>query len=243
MSNTAAYSGGGIHCGAWSFVVITNTILWANSAPHGNEIYVGVPYSPGECTIDYSDLDGHLSGVYVDGGTFNYGLNMYTIDPGFADETNRDYHILYTSPVRNCGDGSASGMASEDFEGDPRIVEGGVDIGADEFYYHLYHLGSVVPGDLIEIKVAGIPAYPVTLFLGSAIQDPPYHTVHGDFFLSWPVLWQGALGAVRPDGILTVPVSVPLTWNQGEQKPLQALVGYWGDPLTRLTNLELLTVE
>ena len=116
-------------------------------------------------------------------------------------------------------------------------------MGADEFAYHLYHTGSVAAGSPIDLKVIGFPTAPVTLFLGDTLADPPYSTQHGDFYLNWPVAWQGFIGAVPGKGVLVFPATVPNTWTSGSAHPIQALVGPWGGPSTWLTNYEDLIVE
>jgi parallel beta-helix repeat protein len=243
VSNSCATHGGGVYCGGWSNVTITNSILWDNSASVGIEIYVGVYGSSGTCSIDFSDLDGGLGSVVVDGGVFNWGFNMYTIDPEFVDPAGSDYHLRFTSPVRNVGDGVAPGICSTDFEGDPRSVQGGVDLGADEFFYHLYHAGAVTPGAPFAFRAAGLPGLPVTLFYGSGVQDPPYPTPHGSFHLAWPVLWQGFIGTVPASGVLELPVMAPSAWNPGDRVPFQALIGPWNGLTTLFSNVEILSVE
>ncbi|MFH1999991.1 MAG: hypothetical protein ABIK28_09930 [Planctomycetota bacterium] len=47
-------------------------------------------------------------------------------------------------------------------------------MGADEFYPHLYCTGDFMPGGSIEGKFVGLPdTWPVGLFVGSGIMDPP----------------------------------------------------------------------
>ena len=61
------------------------------------------------------------------------GDNNINIDPLFVNAGAGDYHLSSTSPCINKGTNSAPEIPSNDFEGDPRIRGGTVDIGADEF--------------------------------------------------------------------------------------------------------------
>jgi len=242
--NTTIYEGAGISLYG-AIATVTNTILWNNNGEQSTDIWIGEDYwgHPAEMTILFSDLEGGQSSVVVESGcTLNWGAGMIDADPLFVDYTGDDFHLTWPSPCRDSGDNS-SVTETEDFEGDPRIALGTVDMGADEFYYHLYHAGQVIPGNLIDLKVVGYPSAPITLFLGDRIQDPPYTTQHGDFWLQWPPLWQGGLGKVPGNGVLIFQATVPPGWVAGEQHPLQALVGPWGGQWTWFTNLMNITVE
>ena len=242
ITDHSSDSGGGFHC-LNSVPVITNAIFWNNDASTGPEIYVGTNPSTSTLTISYSDVKGGQSSCYVDTGcTLNWGSGMIDADPLFADAANSDFHLTWNSPCRDTGDNSVV-TEDFDFEGDPRIAFGTVDMGADEYYYHLYHMGDVIPGSPIDLKVVGYPTAPVLLALGSGIQDPPLSTQYGDLCLNWPPLWQGNIGTVPGDGVLSLPITVPSSWTSGEEHPLQALVGPWNGPWTWLTNAEVLVVE
>jgi len=169
------------------------------------------------------------------------GSGNIDADPLFADPANDDFHLTWNSPCRGVGDDSAV-TELHDFEGDPRIALGTVDMGADEYYYHLYHTGDVIPGGSIEIKVVGYPSAPVTLAIGMAILDPPLPTQHGNLHI-WPFAWSGIIGNIPGSGIHSMTITVSPGWNPGDKVPLQALVGPWGGPYTRLSNLLTLTVE
>ncbi len=216
--------GGGIYCDS-SSTVITNTILWDNFAG------VGGPEIYGNPDVTYSDVKGGWPGT----GNISDG-------PRFAGPTNGDYHITWNSPCKNAGDNSVV-TELHDFEGDPRIALGAVDMGADEYHYHLYSMGDVVPGSTIYVKVIGYPSAPVILYLGSGISDPPISTQHGDFWLTWPPLWHGNIGKAPSYGVLVFSATVPAGWTSGSEHPLQALVGPWGGASTQLTNHMVLTVE
>jgi len=230
VGNTALVRGGAV-ANDTSSPILTNCVLWANSSgnpPSSDEISNDSYSFP---AVTYCDVEGGYAGA-----------GNIDADPLFADGPNGDFHLTWNSPCRDSGDNSAS-TEVHDFEGDPRIALGTSDMGADEYYYRLYHMGDVIAGSPVDVKVVGFPNAPVRLFLGSGIADPPYSTQHGDFLLNWPPLWQGTIGSIPGDGILVFPATVPAGWPSGSTHPLQSLVGPWGGPWTRLTNLDPLTVD
>jgi len=242
FEGNSAINGGAINCHS-SSLTIYNTIMWDDDASSGDgpEIYL---QSSSSLTISYSNVWGGQGAAYVESGsTLNWGSGMMIQLPLFHDPTSSDYHLRWTSPCRDAGDISVSDLPDEDFEGDPRVALGMVDIGADEYDYHLYPVGPVVPGQGMTLKMVGGPGLPVTLYLDNQVQDPPFSTRYGDFHLPWPPLWQAKVGTIPGSGILNLPVTVPSNWNSGDQKSLQALVGPLNGPYTRLTNLLLLLVE
>ena len=120
---------------------------------------------------------------------------------------------------------------------------GTVDIGADEFYYHLYHRGNATPGGSVDVCVVGQPNKSVLLGMGSDTQDPPLSTQYGDLYLTLPLANKWTLGTIPGNGVLEFPAAVLPGWNPGDEKPFQALVGQLGDPSSVLTNLMVLVVE
>jgi len=224
FSGNDAYWGGGLFNHTCS-PTVTNCILWGNTP---------------EPIVDYNIANSVVTYCCVQGGWA--GAGNIDLDPLLADPGNADIHLTAESPCRDAGDNAAVTEAA-DFEGDPRTALDTVDMGADEYYYHLYHVGDVVPGSPIDIKVVGYPTAEVVLFLGSGIADPPYNTQHGDFWLIWPPLWQGSIGTVPGNGIIVLSTTLPTGWTPGSEHPLQALVGPWGGAWTMLTNPMVLTVE
>ena len=101
-------------------------------------------------------------------------------------------------------------------------MSGKVDIGCDEFYYHLYSTGDAYPGGGIDVKAVGAPGMPVTLALGASVLDPPVSTQYGDLFLPLPPLGAWNIGAIPATGILSRPSVVPSFWSPGSEHPLQA---------------------
>jgi hypothetical protein len=180
------------------------------------------------------------------GGTcgLTWGGSMIDADPLFADAPGGDFHLTWDSPCRNTGDNSPYPNPSEDFEGEPRIADGTADLGADEFFTHLYCMGAVIPGSPIAIKVAGTPGVtPVRLALGRGIQDPPRPTPYGDLYLLLPPLYMMDMGTIPSNDVLSRTATVPLIWNSGDEKPFQALIGPPGSTTSELSNLMVLKIE
>jgi hypothetical protein len=163
--------GGAIHADSGA-LTMGNTIFWHDHAATGKEIYMA---SGSTVNISYSDVDRGITSVYVSpGATLNWGAGMIDADPLLVDGLGDDFHLTHPSPCKDTGDNAALGLPPEDFEGDPRIADGTVDMGADEFYPHLYVTGDATPGGAIELKLTGAPGTsPVAYFIGTSVWNPP----------------------------------------------------------------------
>jgi len=88
--------------------------------------------------------------VYNPGGTDYSGLSAGTgdiqQDPLFVDRPADDYHLQYTSPCANTGNNSYVQSGWVDMDGEDRIQNGIVDIGADELVV------TRIPGDANDDK-------------------------------------------------------------------------------------------
>ncbi len=105
-------------------------------------------------------------------------------------------------------------------------------------------IGDILPGGSVTVQIAGqSQASPVLLALGSGIRVSPLPTAHGDLRLVLPLAKSWPLGAMPASGLLNLPMNVPAGWVSGAEFPFQALVGPWGGPEARLTNLLTLTVQ
>lgn len=226
--NSAGTNGGGMIITDYCRPRVTNCILWNNSP---NEIYNSWWGNWEE--VSYTCIKGGYT-----------GLQNIDLDPLVVDPPGGDLHLTWDSPCRDSGNNAAV-VESDDFEGDPRIHEGTVDMGADEFHPHLYHVGEVLPGSTVAIKIVGNPGTaPVTLALGSGIQDPPQPTPYGDLHLILPPQWQTRLGTIPANGVLVNTGLLPATWQTGEEYPFQALLGPQMPGVgSVLTNLRVLEVE
>jgi len=126
--NSASSYGGGIYCYGSGSPVITNSILWGDTAPDGPEIYpeAGTP------TITYCDIQGGTGQTWFD------PVTCIDEDPDFANPGADDFHLTTPSPCVDVGNDSDPNLPDKDFEGEPRRWDGDnngsivVDMGADE---------------------------------------------------------------------------------------------------------------
>ncbi|MHC4575183.1 MAG: PKD domain-containing protein [Planctomycetota bacterium] len=113
--NSAEVLGGGIYLCYDTNVVIIDCILWANLPSQAD----GWPDQSNILSITYSDVE---SGWLGEGNIKE--------DPLFLDAANGDYHLQVDSPCINAGDPGFVPQPDEtDFDGNPRILLGRVDIG------------------------------------------------------------------------------------------------------------------
>ncbi len=91
-------------------ITITNSIVWGN----GDDLV--------NVAATYSDIE--------DGDP---GEGNISADPLFVDPPGNDFHILPASPCRNTGSNAAPSLPATDYDGDARVEEAVVDMGADEY--------------------------------------------------------------------------------------------------------------
>ena len=98
---------------------INNSIIWGNGSG-------SFPYT--DYTVTYS---------CVEGTPLYSGTGNITSDPCFVDGVNDDYHLTWDSNCVDWGDPNFVEDANEtDIDGNPRVMGGRVDMGADEDYPH-----------------------------------------------------------------------------------------------------------
>ncbi len=109
------------------FATLVNCILWGNSAPSNPQIYNDY----NSITVTYSDIQGSWQGP----GNINLDpLFTVPIDASFAPTTTGNYRLQAGSPAIDAGDNSAVTVTT-DLDGQPRLVNGTVDMGAYESTY------------------------------------------------------------------------------------------------------------
>lgn len=135
FSNNTADSGGGLYTEGGT-ATFTNCILWADTANTGSELMLT---SLATVIVSYSDVKGGESAAEVESGsTLVWDPNNIESDPNFVyashpDPNQRDYHLLPESPCINAGDPAGSYTDQTDIDENPRVIDGRIDIGTDEF--------------------------------------------------------------------------------------------------------------
>ena len=118
----------------------------ANNLLVGNGDYgISEENTSADPAVSYNLFHDNTDGVYLDEGETPH-LTTTTLnalvaeahdnldgDPAFVDQAGGNYHLTAGSPAIDVGDNNAPGLPDTDFDGNSRIVNGVVDIGADEF--------------------------------------------------------------------------------------------------------------
>ncbi|MBA7641265.1 hypothetical protein ES703_48941 [subsurface metagenome] len=147
--NSASEFGGGM-INYESSPTVTNCILWGNTSPSGPQIHNDGTSS---ATVSYSDVQGGW-----------LGAGNIDADPCFVDSAIGDYHLLPDSPCIDAGDNSAvPPSVVTDLDGNPRIINGTVDMGAYEGYYQ---------GFLLSAKWVIVPEGGTATFTVATKMDP-----------------------------------------------------------------------
>ena len=141
--------------------IITNNIFWGVKEPQILNDGFSFPQ------ITYCNV----AGSYPGEGNID-------LDPLFVDPENGDFNLQYISPCIDAASNDASGIHMKDLYGEPRIINGVVDMGAYEFQ-------GIIEGDYVKIPVFSAAA--------SDYQDgnPPEHTLDGNLNTRWSALGDG----------------------------------------------------
>ncbi|MCK4659257.1 MAG: hypothetical protein KAV82_07010, partial [Phycisphaerae bacterium] len=128
--NLAGFCGGGMFNGDYNNLTVTNCILWGNVPDEIHEI------SYSEATVTYSDVQGSWLG---DGNIDAAPLFVRDPDPGpdghwdGVDDDFGDLRLAGSSPCLDAGTNATEPpLPATDLEGNPRIINGIVDMGAYE---------------------------------------------------------------------------------------------------------------
>jgi predicted outer membrane repeat protein len=131
--NSAANAGGAIYIDGLTMypTTVTNSILWYNSTGTGVGAQMAVR---GHLSVGYSDVQQGEPGIalFGDDAILSWGAGNIIDDPSFVNSSN-DFHLVFGSPCIDTGINSAPGVGIVDFDGNTRIVNGTVDMGAYEY--------------------------------------------------------------------------------------------------------------
>ncbi|MFH2002977.1 MAG: right-handed parallel beta-helix repeat-containing protein, partial [Planctomycetota bacterium] len=132
--NTATVNGGGFFIRCDAPVQIANCIIYGNHAQSGPQIYLSDSPDGLYPTISYSDVENGKNGVFYHAmSTIHWEEGMIASDPMFTLAENGYYSLGAGSPCINSGTNDHAAKSGKDVEGDPRIYNAIVDLGADEF--------------------------------------------------------------------------------------------------------------
>jgi hypothetical protein len=124
-ANTATGQGGG----AYTYRAphsYTNCIFWGNMAPAGAQLHV----QEANVTATFCDVQRGADGCSVDpSASVSWSAGDLDVDP----LTTPDGHLSAASPCIDAGDPNGTYAGQVDIDGEPRLANGRVDVGADEF--------------------------------------------------------------------------------------------------------------
>lgn len=176
-----------------AFAEIVNSIVWNNVDVLGTTSQIAT--LNGTSTANSSNVEGGFAGAG----------NIQT-NPQFRDAPNGDYRLTGQSPCIDAGDGSVAGLPLLDFEGDPRLITGNVDMGVDEACQlgtaDGFDLTSLVDGlgDAHRCWKAALPGNVVQLTI-----PPPAAAIVGKVGVGFfEFFTNGAPGPITPLGLASV---------------------------------------
>jgi parallel beta-helix repeat protein len=142
INNTCGLKGGGgvyLWLGSTSSIanIYNNIILYNNTTGSGADLYINNDGDndifPSIVNLFNNDFDQSEDGIYIE-RTFSIDpSNLNNANPLYVDPANDDYHLGVGSPCINVGDNAAPEIPDLDKDGNPRIMDGIVDMGAYEY--------------------------------------------------------------------------------------------------------------
>jgi len=114
-----------------------NNVLWGNTLGQFKDIWIDNDgndnFISSNVNLYNNDFDQSASGTYIKIPFPIDASNLDKEDPLFVDPINDDYHLQADSPCIDAGDNRAPELPDTDKDGNPRIVNGIVDMGAYEY--------------------------------------------------------------------------------------------------------------
>lgn len=187
------------------FAIIRNCVAWDNAGPlvTGTALFAV-----------HSDIQGGAAGA-----------GNIDVDPLFVDAAADDVHLLPASPCLSAGS-VALAPPGLDFDGDPRVLGSGVEMGADEFGPRLYLSGSPTAGSTLRLGIVAAPtADPAILFIGTKALDPPVPIASYGAFAIADLIATVPLGPLPARGAFALSGQIPAGTIPGTHIVLQAFAG------------------
>lgn len=141
------------------------------------------------------------------------GTGNFDADPKFIDAPNGDFHLRYDSPCRDRGLNFSS-LPALDFDGNPRIAGGTVDVGPDEFFAQTSYSGTSSPGNTIRFRIIGDPGRATVWAFSLGLLPRPIRIpgLQGTFALDPGSMSIFGLGSMPAGGTLAFPYRIPVTF-------------------------------
>jgi hypothetical protein len=140
VQNTAITNGGGVCIYLdqdGQSAQIYNNIILNNNASERNDIYilndVDNNFIASPISLFNNNFDQSTNGVYIQIPFSIDPNNLNNEDPLFVDYASGDYHLTKGSPCKDAGGNNAPELPLTDIDGESRIIDGVVDMGADEY--------------------------------------------------------------------------------------------------------------
>lgn len=156
--NTAFQGGGGMFLGQYAVPWIRNHIIWYNSAPEGEQIYLETTTS--DPRIRYSNVQGGKAGIGGAGASSYQDtryVNCIDVIPMLESEPGEPYKLHPASPCINRGEPDSYADAL-DFAGNPRVFQ--IDYTAPPAYHDI--LNRIDIGAYEDQSDRGVIPYDIT---------------------------------------------------------------------------------
>lgn len=188
-ANTGQY-GGGVYCSAATSLNVYNNIIWGNTAVvAGGDVYVDGAASS---KIFRSNCAHDIYGIW------HVSENNIDAAPMFYDAAANDFHLTVGSPCLNTGTNDAPSIPAVDIDGEVRIVNASVDIGADE----MPSVTDTHPADLDNDWVISAAEYAdyAAAWKTNGVWTLPPSPVSADFATRAGFLLQQSAGSYQNEG-------------------------------------------
>ncbi|MFC2138446.1 right-handed parallel beta-helix repeat-containing protein, partial [Bacteroidota bacterium] len=137
INNSAKEYGGGVFIGRDARAILNNNIIWGNLA-NGNKDQVGFGYICGQTFFNNCAVEDSLAGFKgwesgIENATFN---KIWSVYPDFFNPDLNDYSLRNSSYYLDSGTVDTANMhlSAVDINGNPRIYNNTIDVGAFEFW-------------------------------------------------------------------------------------------------------------